>query len=194
MQGRLKAEENEVEIEKTNYSLNQIMSLLANINEDMKIVKESFQGLTQYCIKEKKCGYVNNSALLDNISYSNPNHISYVLRYLDLNQPLTPNDDLSIVSTDIKEVISILTEKKILKEKHLSVLALIQNSNLTFEEIGQSLGITRKTVYNRFNFIVEKICDYNKIRKVINTFLLTYSTQLSFLIFLSLLQYLSFYL
>lgn len=120
LQGRLKTEENEVEIKKTNHSLNQIMSLLANINEDMKIVKESFQGLTQYCIKEKKCGYVNNSALLDDISYSNQKHISYVLRYLDLNQPLTPNDDLSIVSTDIKQVISILTEKKILKEKHLS--------------------------------------------------------------------------
>lgn len=162
LQGRLKTEENEVEIEKATHSLNQIMSLLANINTDMKIVKESFQGLTQYCLKDKKQGYVNNSTLLDNISYSNQNHISYVLKYVDLNQPLTPNDDLSIVAIDIKQVISILTEKKILKEKHLSVLALIQNSNLSFEEIGQSLGIARKTVYNRFNFIVEKVCDYNK--------------------------------
>lgn len=162
LQGRLKIEENEVEIEKTTHSLNQIMSLLANINKDMKIVKKSFQGLTKYVIKDKKQSYVNNTTLLDNISYSNPNHISHILKYVDLNQPLAQNDDVSIVATDIKQVISILTKNKILKEKHLSVLTLIQNSNLSFEEIGKNLNISRKTVYNRFNFVVKKICDYNK--------------------------------
>ena len=163
LQGRLKIEENEVEIEKTTHSLNQIISLLANINKDMKIVKESFQGLTKYVIKDKKQSYVNNTTLLDNISYSNPNHISHILKYVDLNQPLAQNDDVSIVATDIKQVISILTKNKILKEKHLSVLTLIQNSNLSFEEIGKNLNISRKTVYNRFNFVVKKICDYNRV-------------------------------
>lgn len=165
LQGRLKIEENEMEIEKTNHSLNQIISLLANINKDMKIIKESFKGLTKYVIKDKKQGYVNNTTLLDNISYSNPNHISYVLKYVDLNQPLNPNDDITIIATDINKVISILSKNGILKEKELSILALIQNSNLSFEEIAKNLNICRKTVYNRFDSIVKKVCLYHKSKK-----------------------------
>lgn len=169
LQGRLKIEtenNNEIEIEKTTHSLNQIMSLLANINEDMRIIKESYQGLTKYVIKDKKNGYIGNlSTLSDNIDYSNENHISQVLKYVDLNQPLNPNDDITIIATDINKVISILSKNGILKEKELSILALIQNSNLSFEEIAKNLNICRKTVYNRFDSIVKKVCLYHKSKK-----------------------------
>lgn len=172
LQNRLDESEEEsskITEEETKYnkrSLNQLMSLLSDLKQDTKIVKEAFQGLTKHAIKDEKIGYIGKlSTLSDNIDYTNPKHISAILKYVNLNQAIEPNKEITLIAYDIKKAKDKLYEEGTLNDNDLSLIALIQNSGLTFEEIAKELSVSRKTVYNRFNSIVTKVCLYNKSKE-----------------------------
>lgn len=167
MQGRQNTTELNInELNKYNHSLPQLKDLLSNYNQDMIIIKEAYTGLTKYSLKEDKQYYANPSSKLDSIDYTNENHISAIIRTVDLFQEdLNPNDSISEIAYDIRLAISKLLRKGILSEDDLSLISLIQSSDLNFEEIANILAITRKTVYNRFNKIVKKICNYHKSKE-----------------------------
>lgn len=162
MQNRLSEAEANDNTQELTHSLNQLKALLSNLKQDMIITKESYKGLATYTPKEVNNKYVNSSYILDIINYTNPKHVSVIIKEVDLFQDFIPNSGISEVSFDISTTILKLHEKNILNNYDLLLIILINGSNLTFEMIANRLNKSRKTIYNNFNSIVRKICEYHK--------------------------------
>lgn len=144
-------------------SLNNLIGAIADLNQDMKTVKQYHTENVQYGIKSKKSYYISPSYKLDIIDYTNPKHISAIIKNIDLFQDeLIMDNPISEISFDITNAIKNLHKNKVLNDNEMSLLNLVNSTSLNFEQIGFRLNVSRKTVYNRFNNIVQKICNYNK--------------------------------
>lgn len=158
-----KIEESEENNKNNNDSLNKIISLLADINQDMKIIKQHHTENVQYAPTENINHYVSPSYKLDVIDYSKPKHIKAIIKEVDLFQnELLVGDGISEISYDITNTILNLHKKGILNDYELLLVRLKNSSNLNSVEIAHILGKCRKTVHNNYNAIVKKICNHHK--------------------------------
>ena len=161
MQNRIEAEEESDT--KIKESLNNLICAIADLNQDMKTVKQYHTENVQYGVKSKKHYYVSPSYKLDVIDYTNPKHVSAIIKNIDLFQDeLIMDNGISDISFDITNAIKNLHKNKILSDDEILLLTLVNSTILNFEEIGRRLNVSRKTAYNYYNNAVKKICDYYK--------------------------------
>lgn len=148
------------------YSLTQIMKMLNAINTDMELVKQYHTEIVQYGVNDKKLGFIGEVSRYTNaIDYCNKEHISALLGNLNPHQRINPDNELSHIAYDLRCMLDNLRKSKTLSDEDIRLINLVRETNLTMEQIAEILLVTRKTVYNRWNNIVKKICTYNERRE-----------------------------
>lgn len=100
----------------------------------------------------------------EQFDYTNKNHIRAMLY---INRPtITPDDDVSLISYDVKVAIKELYNNGKMDKKDLKILYLLKKEkSYTFEDIGYELKMTKQAVNGRINRIINKLIRYFEEKK-----------------------------
>ena len=99
------------------------------------------------------------------IDYCNKKHMSALLENLNPYQRIDPDNELSHIAYDLRCMLDNLRKTKIFSDEDIRLINLVRETDLTKEQIAEILLVTRKTIYNRWNNIIKKICVYNAKRE-----------------------------
>lgn len=131
-------------------------SLLANINDDMLLVKQICKGATERPSITKWLGDKIDYSIID---YSNTSHVRVVLKMLSLEMNIEPDNTLSIIVEDMRRAIKVLHRENKLDGKDIAIVTGL-NSGYTLHELEQIVNIQYSGINKRFNKICEKISEY----------------------------------
>lgn len=140
---------------------------LINLKRKLRIIGNSLKACNENAIDIKRSflRYIHIDPLkckvqkpdLDCIDFTNKKHIRVLLNYKEIE--ITPDNDLSLILYDFNKIIKEMKAKKLLNEKQIELINLLQEG-LTITEISRALKINRRPIYSKIDVIVNKIQKY----------------------------------
>lgn len=131
-------------------------SLLANINDDMLLVKKIHKGATERPSTPKWLGDKIDYNIID---YSNTSHVRAILKMLSLDMDVEPDNTLSIIVEDIRVAIKALHRENKIDDKDIAIVTGL-NSGYTLQELEQTVDIQYSGINKRFNKVCNEISEY----------------------------------
>ena len=131
-------------------------SLLANINDDMLLVKQIFKGATERPASPK---WLGDKIDYDKIDYSNTSHVKAILKGLSLEMDIEPDNTLSIIVEDMRVAIKVLYKENKIDDKDIAIVAGL-NGGYTLQEMEQVVEMQFSGMNKRFNKVCGKISEY----------------------------------
>lgn len=152
-----KTKEHIIEIkEKGKIGIKPYRNLLANINDDMLLVKQIFKGATERAITPKWLGDKMDYSLID---YTNKEHVKVILKILNIDMDVEPNNTLSLIVEDMRVAIKILHRENKIDDKDIAIVTGL-NCGYTLKELEQVVEMQYSGINKRFNKVCRKISEY----------------------------------
>lgn len=139
-------------------SIKKYRRLLANINDDMLQTKQSYKGVTERPTQIKWTGDKVDYAVLD---YTNTRHIKAIIKGLNLDMDIEPNNVLSLIVEDMRVAIKVLYAENKIDKKDVAIVTGL-NSRHTLEELQEIVGIQPSGISKRLTKVCKKVAEYFK--------------------------------
>ena len=139
-------------------SIKKYRRLLANINDDMLQTKQSYKGVTERPTQIKWTGDKVDYTVLD---YTNTRHIKAIIKGLNLNMDIEPNNVLSLIVEDMRVAIKVLYAENKIDKKDVAIVTGL-NSRHTLEELQEIVGIQPSGISKRLTKVCKKVAEYFK--------------------------------
>lgn len=139
--------------------------IIGEIRNDMLIVKKIFKGYTEKPTRPKWIGETLDYELLN---YTDVIHVKAILRAVDLDSNITPNNTLTLVAEDMRATLRALYNDKKINSLDIAIVQGL-NRGYKLQELEGVAKIQSSGINKRFNKVCCKIAQYHSgkdIKKV----------------------------
>lgn len=136
--------------------------IIGEIKNDMLIVKKIFKGYTEKRVMPKWLGETLDYELLD---YTDVTHVKAILKTLDLDGNITPNNTLTLIAEDMRATLRALYNDKKISSIDIAIVQGL-NRGYTLQELEDVANIQCSGINKRFNKVCFKIAQYHSNKNI----------------------------